>query len=116
MFTSQTLKRDELLLIPVFNTRANIFENAVQQLNNPESLSLGEAHGKICTIDSIEDEKGIKNWFDLSEAKLTKYIKADPAELENLYSEYKETEKKEKKGLLNVQGYAEADGFVAYYI
>lgn len=114
MFTSQTLKRDELILIPVFNTRSNTFEDAMLQLNNPESLSLGEAHGKICAIDSVEDEKGIRNWFDLSEAKLTKYVKADPAELKNLYSEYKEMDKKEKKGLLDIQRYAEADGFIAY--
>ena len=118
MFSSQNVRREELKLISVFNTRNNTIKayDAMLELNDTEALSLGEVHKKIFNIETVEDEKRIKHWFHLSEAKLIKYVKADPTELEILYSEYKNsmTTKEDSKNLFDVQRFAEWNSLVGY--
>ena len=117
MFTTKNLQQKDMKWVSVFNgsfgksDMSGVYE-AIENLNNPESISLGEYHGKIISVNSLNDEKGIQTWFDISKAKLINYIKVDPNEFESLFVEAKNSQLNsnydEKKSLLDMQNYTES--------
>ena len=95
MLSTQDVRNEDVQLIEVFrgafgkSGMAGTYE-ALLQLNDKEPISLGEIGGKIISVESLEDSKGIQDWFNISEARLFNYVTCDEKQFDVLSIEAKE--------------------------